>query len=62
MTQATVRDWSSETGGSAYLDDGQVVLLPRECLEHSDFRFLRSGQRIRLVLDDQGTVRDVTLP
>ena len=49
MTQATVITWDAETGGSAFLDDGTTVLLPPEALQGSAFRFLRSGQRVRLV-------------
>jgi hypothetical protein len=59
--QATVRDWDSEVGGSALRDDGSVVLLPADALRGSDFRLLRSGQRVSLLLDgDQ--VRRVDLP
>ncbi len=62
MTHATVRDWDPEVGGSAHLDDGHRVALPPECLTSSVFRFLRSGQRIRLELDPDGTVCGVGLP
>lgn len=48
---ATVRDWDPEHGGSAFLDDGTVVLLQPQCLQDSVFRFLRPGQRVRLTLD-----------
>ncbi len=61
MTQATVRDWDPIRGGSAYLDDGTVVLLPPECVQGSVFRFLRLGQRIALELRDDAVVR-VDLP
>ena len=53
--QATVIEWSPETGGSAWWDDGQRVILPPECLQDSVFRFLRSGQRVRLQLVDVGS-------
>jgi hypothetical protein len=49
--QATVREWSAETGGTALLDNGEVVALPAS-LEGSPFRLLRSGQRVRLALVD----------
>ena len=61
MTQATVRAWSEEEGGSAYLDSGEVVVLPPGCLAGGPFRFLRSGQRVQLTLSE-GTVGAVTLP
>ncbi|MGB8649578.1 MAG: hypothetical protein WCD35_02840 [Mycobacteriales bacterium] len=59
--QATVREWDPARGGSAFLDDGTVVVLPPECLQGSRFRFLRLGQRVRLVLDE-GVVVRVDLP
>jgi hypothetical protein len=61
MTQATVREWDPERGGSAFLADGQRVTLPPECLRDSVFRFLRVGQRVRLVLEGDTVVR-VDLP
>jgi hypothetical protein len=59
--QATVRDWDPEQGGSAFLDDGTVVVLPAECLQGSAFRFLRPGQRVQLTVQD-GLVATVALP
>jgi hypothetical protein len=61
VTQATVRDWGPD-GGSVFLDDGQVVRLPPECLQDSVFRFLRLGQRVQLVRAGDGTVIRVDLP
>jgi hypothetical protein len=61
VTQATVRDWDADSGGSALLDDGTVVALPPDCLAGSVFRFLRLGQRVRLVVQDGRVVR-VELP
>jgi hypothetical protein len=61
VTQATVRDWDPDRGGSAYLDDGTVVDLPPSSLEGSAFRFLRLGQRVRLVFSDDRVAR-VELP
>ena len=61
MSQATVRTWSADDGGSALLDDGTAVDLPVSCLAGSAFRFLRSGQRVRLVVEDGQVVR-VDLP
>lgn len=59
--QATVRDWDPSAGGSAFLDDGTVMILPLECLQDSVFRFLRLGQRIELEVRGQQVVR-VGLP
>ena len=61
MTQATVRSWDPETGGSVLLDDGTVLEIPRDALRDSAFRFVRPGQRVRLELD-AGVVIRVGLP
>lgn len=61
MRQATVRDWDRERGGSAFLDDGTVVVLPADCLQGSVFRFLRLGQRVALELE-RDVVVGVDLP
>ncbi|MFN2537600.1 MAG: hypothetical protein ABR549_05540 [Mycobacteriales bacterium] len=61
MTQATVRSWDAEDGGSAYLDDGSTVDIPPEALGDSVFRFLRPGQRVQLELE-RGVVIAVGLP
>jgi hypothetical protein len=61
MTQATVRTWDDDAGGTAFLDDGTVVALPPECLQGSVFRFLRPGQRVALTTQD-GRVLAVSLP
>ena len=60
MTQATVAHWGPEGGEAAY-DDGTRVALPPGCLDGGPWRFLRSGQRVRLVLEDDRVVR-VELP
>ncbi len=60
-TQATVRGWVPDTGGSAYLHDGKVVFLPPSCLKQSPFRFLRSGQRVVLHRDEHDVVVRVSL-
>ena len=60
LVQATVRDWSPETGGTALLDDGQVVGLPAS-LVGTPFRLLRSGQRVQLKLVD-GVGTELDLP
>jgi cold shock CspA family protein len=61
VSQATVRSWDPETGGTVFLDDGTVVEVPREALQGSVFRFLRAGQRVRLELEE-GVVVAVGLP
>lgn len=49
--QGTVAGWGEE-GGSAVLDDGRRLDLPRELLESSVFRFVRPGQRVELLVVD----------
>jgi hypothetical protein len=61
VSHATVRDWDPAAGGSALLDDGSLVELPPDCLQDSVFRFLRLGQRVRLVVEHGRVVR-VDLP
>ena len=61
MTQATVRTWDADLGGTAFRDDGSVVLLPAESLQDGPFRFLRPGQRVALTVVD-GVVVSVDLP
>ena len=61
MTQATVRTWDPDVGGSALLDDGSVIELPAGALQGSVFRFVRPGQRVRLEVED-GVVVVVALP
>lgn len=61
MSQATVRTWDAELGGTAFRDDGTVVVLPPESLQGSPFRFLRPGQRVALTVAD-GVVVSLDLP
>jgi 2-phospho-L-lactate guanylyltransferase len=58
---ATVRDWDPNVGGSAFRDDGSIVVLGRDCLQDSGFRFLRVGQRLRVASAPDATTR-VALP
>lgn len=58
---ATIRSWDPAQGGTAFRDDGETLTLPPECLQDSVFRFLRPGQRVRVVVVD-GQVRSVRLP
>jgi 2-phospho-L-lactate/phosphoenolpyruvate guanylyltransferase len=60
-TAATVRDWDPSLGGSAYRDDGTVLVLGRDALRNSGFRFLRVGQRVRVAVAPDATTR-VALP
>jgi hypothetical protein len=53
--QVTVRTWTPD-GGSAVTDGGEVVELPADCLLGSPFRFVRTGQRLRVVLDGDRVV------
>jgi hypothetical protein len=57
-----MRSWETGAGGSAYLDDGTVVEVPATALEASSFRFVRPGQRVRLLLDARGAVLRVLPP
>jgi 2-phospho-L-lactate guanylyltransferase len=60
--QATVRQFDGETRcGDVLLDDGRVVEFGAAAFEASGLRLLRLGQRVRLRLDEDGTVRWVTL-
>lgn len=61
MSQATVRTWDADNGGTVFLDDGTVVQIPRDALQGSVFRFLRPGQRVQLEIAD-GVVVAVDLP
>jgi hypothetical protein len=61
VTQATIRSWDPDAGGSAFLDDGSLVEIPREALQGSVFRLLRPGQRVRLDVEDEVVV-SVALP
>jgi cold shock CspA family protein len=61
VSQATVRTWDAETGGTVFLDDGTVVVITREALQDSVFRLLRPGQRVQLELL-HGVVVAVGLP
>jgi hypothetical protein len=61
VVQATVRAWEPGVGGSALTDQGDVLELPAACLEQGPFRFVRSGQRIAVELEDEHVLR-VRLP
>ena len=60
---ATVRTHDLETrDGTVLLDDGTLVPYSAAAFDAGGLRLLRSGQRVRLHLDDGGTVAAVTLP
>lgn len=48
--QGTVAAWGP-SGGSVVLDDGSRLALAAELLGPSVFRFLRSGQRLELLVE-----------
>ncbi|MBR7744516.1 hypothetical protein KC207_14565 [Phycicoccus sp. BSK3Z-2] len=54
--QATIHRAPDEQGhgGSALLDDGTQVAVPRESLADSGLLHLRVGQRVTVELDDDG--------
>jgi 2-phospho-L-lactate guanylyltransferase len=56
-TAATVKEWDAAEGGSAYRDDGSVLVLPPDSLRDSGFRFLRVGQRVRVATAPDATTR-----
>lgn len=60
--QATVRtfDESARTG-ALLLDDGRELAFGAKAFEGSTLRRLRSGQRVRVRLDQDGTVVALSL-
>lgn len=60
--QATVRTFDPATrSGDVLCDDGAVLGFDAEAFDASGLRLLRLGQRVRLRLDDRGTVTFVTI-
>lgn len=60
--QGTVRTFDTRThGGDVILDDGSVVTYDHVAFDASGLRFLRPGQRVRLVVGSSGAVELVTL-
>lgn len=63
VVAATVRDHDVDTRtGSVLLDDGTLLPYSTSAFEAGGLRLLRSGQRVRLRLDEAGTVTALTLP
>jgi hypothetical protein len=60
---ATVRHHDLDTRtGSVLLDDGTLLLYSAAAFDAGGLRLLRSGQRVRLRLDEMSTVLAITLP
>jgi 2-phospho-L-lactate guanylyltransferase len=60
--QGTVSEFDESTGaGAVLLDTGTRVDFPAPAFAASGLRLLRLGQRIRLELDDEGTVSRIAL-
>jgi 2-phospho-L-lactate/phosphoenolpyruvate guanylyltransferase len=61
--QGTVSSFNeADHDGSLLLDDGTPMEFPATAFAASGLRLLRVGQRVRVELDDAGTVRLLTLP
>jgi len=60
--QATVRRFDPRTRvGDVLLDDGSVLEFAAGAFDASGLRLLRLGQRVRLDVDDGGTVTFLTI-
>ena len=60
--QGTVRSFDVHSrSGDVLLDDGQVLSFPARAFDASGLRLLRLGQRVRLRVDDDGTVTFITI-
>jgi 2-phospho-L-lactate guanylyltransferase len=60
--QATVRSFDPHSRtGDLLLDDGRLLDFPARAFDASGLRLLRLGQRVRLRLDDDGTVGFLTI-
>lgn len=60
--QATVRSFDPRTRtGEVLLDDGSALRFPARAFDASGLRLLRLGQRVRLRLDEAGTVEFLTI-
>lgn len=60
--QATVRRFDPQTrGGDVLCDNGAVVAFDAAAFDASGLRLLRTGQRVRLVIDDSGEVSLITI-
>jgi 2-phospho-L-lactate guanylyltransferase len=60
--QATVRRYDERSrSGDVLTDDGAVIEFDAAAFDASGLRLLRLGQRVRLEMDDAGTVRSLTI-
>jgi 2-phospho-L-lactate guanylyltransferase len=60
--QATVRSFDPHTrSGEVLLDDGRAMPFPARAFDASGLLVLRLGQRVRLRLDDDGTIGFLTI-
>jgi 2-phospho-L-lactate guanylyltransferase len=60
--QATVRSFDPHTrSGEVLLDDGRALAFPARAFDASGLRLLRLGQRVRLRVDDEGSVTFLTI-
>ena len=60
--QATVRTFDAQTGsGDVLLDDGAALAFDAAAFGRSGLRLLRTGQRVRVLLDAAGRVEALTL-
>ncbi|HWA68095.1 MAG TPA: hypothetical protein VG899_17170 [Mycobacteriales bacterium] len=60
--QATVRRFDEATrSGDVLLDSGAAVEFDAGAFDRSGLRLLRTGQRVRLDLDEAGRVRSLTI-
>jgi cold shock CspA family protein len=61
-TQATVFGFDpASRAGSVVLDDGSQLAFSTAAFDRSGLRLLRPGQRVRLVVDETGNVRSLTI-
>ena len=63
VVPATVREHDlGARSGSLLLDDGTLLTYGAVAFDAGGLRLLRPGQRVRVRLDDAGTVTALTLP
>ncbi len=60
--QATVATFDAGTAsGTLLCDDGSALAFDREAFEQSGLRLLRLGQRLRIVVDREQRVVEISL-
>ena len=61
--QGTVATYDPEThAGTLLLDDGRELAFPADAFQRSGLRLLRSGQRVTVESEPDGTVTRLRLP